>query len=664
MKNKLSIIQEENSDCGIAALASIIKYYHGYIPLEVLRINTNTSENGTSAYDIIKYANKIGFYAYGEKVEELNIKKLPVIAHLKLDNGYYHFVVIYNITKDYLVIMDPSEGFKKIKKDIFLKQFTNVIINFNNISVLPIYNNNRFIKKELIKYIRDNNKKILLLLLLNIIILLLSTILNVEIKILELKKSYIYFLLIIIIVNELTQYLKSIIAMNYNIEFNNRIISYFINHIFKLPSSYLKLKQKGEISTRFNELNELSNNIINFIIEIFFLIVTILLLLMLILYINKTLSIYALLITIIYLLINYKVYRSLYYIIKHYINMEENYNSNIIDYINKIITIKHLHSYDFFINNVKSNLFNRNKIFKQIEKKLFIITLINNIFFNTIQLLIIYYLLTNRLNLSNSLLILLLINYYINLIKRLTDFFPKIIMYKNIINKNNEFLSYESEEKEQLYLDNLNIDINKLTYIINNNKILNNINFIIKENSKIFISGPTGVGKSTFLKILNNEITNYCGSILFNKTNIKDYNISKIVSFTSQEEDLLNDTIRNNLLLGKNIDTNYLNDIIKITRIDRIINTIGMDNVLVNSNSLSGGEKNRLILARSLIHSKKIIILDEVLKEVNYDLEVSIIKDVLAYFKDRIIIYVSHKDLGYLFDDVLTFRKETNNGIK
>ena len=166
MNKKLEVIQEENSDCGISCLASIVKYYGGYIPLEVLRINTNTDNNGTSAYNIINYANKIGFYAYGEKIDNINNLKLPVIAHLKLENGYYHFVVIYKIEKKYFLIMDPSVGFKKMNKNDFQKIFTNIIINFNNISVLPIYNDNKFIRNEFIKYVRDNKKSITYILLL------------------------------------------------------------------------------------------------------------------------------------------------------------------------------------------------------------------------------------------------------------------------------------------------------------------------------------------------------------------------------------------------------------------------------------------------------------------------------------------------------------------
>ena len=85
---------------------------------------------------------------------------------------------------------------------------------------------------------------------------------------------------------------------------------------------------------------------------------------------------------------------------------------------------------------------------------------------------------------------------------------------------------------------------------------------------------------------------------------------------------------------------------------------VGLNSYIINNNSLSGGEKNRVILARILLNSKIIIILDEILKETDYDLEVDIVKSILNYYKDRIIIYVSHKDLEFLFSKVLTFRKE------
>ena len=100
MKKIHETIQEETSDCGICCLSTIIKYYDGYVPLETLRINTNTDISGCTAYELINYSKKIGFNSYGKKIEKINkdmIINAPIIAHLKLQNNFYHFVVIYKI---------------------------------------------------------------------------------------------------------------------------------------------------------------------------------------------------------------------------------------------------------------------------------------------------------------------------------------------------------------------------------------------------------------------------------------------------------------------------------------------------------------------------------------------------------------------------------------
>ena len=91
MKKIYETIQEETSDCGICCLSTIIKYYGGYIPLETLRINTNTDISGCNAYELINCSKKIGFNSYGKKIEKINkdtLIKYPIIAHLKLPNNY------------------------------------------------------------------------------------------------------------------------------------------------------------------------------------------------------------------------------------------------------------------------------------------------------------------------------------------------------------------------------------------------------------------------------------------------------------------------------------------------------------------------------------------------------------------------------------------------
>jgi len=660
MKNNLEIIQEEISDCGICSLASIIRYYKGNVPLETLRYETKTNSEGVNAYELINVSKKYGFNSYGEKVEDIKNKRTPFIAHLKLDNGLYHFIVVYKIRKNNLLIMDPKIGLKRISLDEFNREFTGVILNFIPKGKIPKYKENKFIIKKILNDIKESKIFNFIILIISFIILILTTIINLEIELLKNNKNIIYLFFGIIIINEILILIKNNILINKSIKFNNSIIKDFIIHIFKLPSNYLKLKQNGEIVTRFNELNDLSNNIFNIILEFIFNVLLSIILCILIYIKSSNIILLIFIFTILFFIFNIKIYKKLINEIKYSLSLESDYNSNIIDYISNITTIKNLNIYDYFINNIDKNLSNKNNVNKIINKKIYRVNFFNNIMINIINLIIIYYIIFYKTNLTSSLLIYILFNYYINIIKNIIDFYPSFLLFKSIIKKNSNFLSFQNFSNFLKLKKFKDININNLNYSINGKKILCNINFKIKNKDKVFIRGPSGIGKSTLMKILKKEIDNYNGEIYFDNHNIREYEVSRLITYVEQDESLFNDTILNNILLGKSISKEELEKVLKICRIDKIniVKEIGLDAMIINNTSISGGEKNRIIFARSLIHSKNIIILDEILKETDYKLEINIIKDIIEYYKDKTIIYISHKDVSFLFNKVLTLGKE------
>ena len=112
--------QRENKDCGVACLSMIIKYYNGCISEDTLYDMTNTDKKGTSAYNLIKTANSIGFKSEGIRcdIEKTKDVKCPFIAHVLLDGKYGHYVVVYEINwkKKEMYIGDPAR--KKLKMSI------------------------------------------------------------------------------------------------------------------------------------------------------------------------------------------------------------------------------------------------------------------------------------------------------------------------------------------------------------------------------------------------------------------------------------------------------------------------------------------------------------------------------------------------------------------
>lgn len=119
-KMRYKIVKQRSiKDCGPCSLASIIMYYKGYISVNTLSLMMNTTKDGTTALDIVDTAKKLGFDAKGVKVNNIFNVKLPCICHFNI-NGYYHFVVLYEIDKKGdLIIGDPATGIVKYNLDKF-----------------------------------------------------------------------------------------------------------------------------------------------------------------------------------------------------------------------------------------------------------------------------------------------------------------------------------------------------------------------------------------------------------------------------------------------------------------------------------------------------------------------------------------------------------------
>ena len=92
--NKYIVKQEDETDCGSCCLLSIIKYYNGYVPLEIIKEDTITNNNGTTFFNLKEAAIKYGFEVKGEKQTNLNTLICPYIVQLNMNN-INHFVVVY-----------------------------------------------------------------------------------------------------------------------------------------------------------------------------------------------------------------------------------------------------------------------------------------------------------------------------------------------------------------------------------------------------------------------------------------------------------------------------------------------------------------------------------------------------------------------------------------
>ena len=678
MKKNYIVIQDGIKECGSACLLSIIRYYGGNISLEHLLELTNTTKEGTNFYDMTKAAYEIGLIAKGYKIENIsNLFKLenPFISQIVINN-YQHFVVVYKIKNNKLTIMDPAKGMVKISIEEFSKIWTGYILTIEPYKKLPEYHENNYLN-NIIKYVIKNNKKMIL----NIIyITLITTIFTciysyhfkviIDNYLLTDKLSILVIIIIFIIVlliKLITEFLRNNLLLYLNQKIDLSIITTTINKIISLPYSYYKNKTTGETISRINDLLYIKNVVSKTITTIFLDIVLSLIVLIVLFTINKTMTIILFIIIIIYFLV-FLAYKNTIKEVTNSIQEDSaKVNSLLVESISSYETIKGLNLENKFKNKIN------NQYLKSINNNLELTRIINNedLIKDLIEgitiLFIIYigitYTMDKSLTIGSLITYNSLLYYFVNPIRNSLEFYKELYYTKNSIKRINNILNYKYEKLDKE--SNLNIEgdihIENLEFSYNQkNKILNNINIDIPKGNKVLILGSSGSGKSTLLKILYRYYEIGRNNIFINNYDLLDYEIADIrkkVTYISQNEFLYTDTIKNNIILERNITEKEFINICRLTCVDEIVK----DNVLSynfmleeNGVNISGGQRQRIILARSLLKKSSIILIDEGLNEIDINLERKILKNIFEYYKDKIIIIVSHRlENMDLYDEII-----------
>lgn len=655
--------QEGYKDCGCACLQMILKYYKGNLSLERLRELSKTSKNGTTAYNIIKCANEIGFSSYGVKgeIENLNEVVLPCIAHVIIDNLYKHYIVIYNVNYDkkFLLIADPDKGIKKISFDDFNKIWTGVLIILFPIRSLPI-TKNISIFNFLFHKIFIYKKNIMFIFWLSLFVIIIKLVSSFYFKFLiegiELSKGYLKSIFIIFCSLELTKliinYLRNriLIILNCKIDFSLTLDAF--KQIILLPYHYYHNRTTGEVISKINDLGNVRDVISKIIVSLFIDIPLLVISIIFLVNINLKLFIIALGIFVFYILLSL-IYN---HIFKTYINKikekQEIVNSYMYESISGFETVKGIHVEDKIINrfNYKYTLL-LNDIFRlqnHVNNQGFIKDLINdvgNIFILFFGCLLVF---DGKIDFGYLLTFSSMMAYFLEPIRNLIDLDVDIKDSREAINR---ILSlYEScEEKGIVEFKNGGIRFNNLNYSYDDvNYILKNVSFSINKGEKIMIYGSSGSGKSTLLKLLMRYYEIDRGMIYIGDNDINDINLSDLrqnITYISQNEVLFNGTILDNLKYYNECDNDDVINMTKLVEFNEILdNKLGL-NLLVEENgfNFSGGQRQRIVLARSMLKNSDIILIDEGLNQIDVSLERKILTNIFNKYQDKTIIIISHR---------------------
>ena len=651
--NRYVIRQEEEKDCGASCLASIVKYYNGYVPLEIIRNDTLTDNNGTNFYNIKMAAIKYGFDVMGYNNEQIIP---PYIVQIKI-NDCYHFMVIYKITDKYLIVMDPGKGIIKYSKEDFNKMFTGYMLKLIPNGKIVKYDKKNGYLSFLKKLVKNNIKNIIVCFILTIIIIILNLSETYLIKEVLIYKVFIKELLIILLIKLSVNWFKNNILIKINKKINIELVNNYISKYFKLSYKYLYLKSSGDIINRIKDLNKIKNYLVNELVNFSLNLLMMLIVTIILFIINYKLTIVVILIYIMTFIVCKCINKEILKKYNELIYLDNLYMDRVSEYVSKILTINSLNINSFFINklNDKSKLVaNLNFRVDKLNNYLNIFLEFIGIFVMIIILGMLY-----RSNLDNIIVYILYYNYFKECVYYFINFNVSYSYLKLVIDRINGVYYLKNYDKSKgLEFKNDDIIINDLSYSYGLNKVFDKINYKIKVGSKVLIKGNNGSGKSTLINILTKNIDDYNGkvSIGYDIRDISYNSYLEHISYINQDSGLFEDSIINNIVLNNEIDNNKLDEIIKILNLDEVIKNKerGM-NTLIKDN-FSGGEKQKIIIARCLYKCSDIMVFDEAFSEISSNDRINIINKINDVYRDKTIIYVNHFNDYIKYDQILEIK--------
>lgn len=673
-------MQDGVKDCGICSLLTIVRYYNGNYSKEYLRTITNTTKDGVTAFALLEAAKNIGFDAVGVTGDALDIakKNLPCIAHVVIQNKYKHFLVIYKIDKKNKVIMlaDPSQGLVKMNVSDFEKMSTKVFLFLKPNKKIPYVKNESKVKNIIYNFLSENKMSLFIILILsflyNIISIMTSfnfqLIMNYALKYGSKYNLYIIFIsmLILYILKELLIYIRNLVVNFISLKLDYSLITSVYSHILSLPYSYYRNRPVGEVIMRINDLSELKDSvsqlIVTFLLDIFLIIITLIFLYM----INFKLTLIVIFVLILYFLVTFIYNKFLFKMIRLNKKDSSAVNTFMVESIEGVMSIRGSNTFLQFKDKF-SSLYN-NFIISSYNffKKYNTLNFLNNFLISILIVVIItmgsIFVIDGNMDSSSIITYYSVLCFFLEPVKNVANFDVVVKKSRISIERIEELLMVE---EEKILLDNQkitgklkNILFKDVTFSYDfKNNVVNKLNLKIDEGEKVVIYGKSGSGKSTVAKILTRYLDVERGKVFINGYDINDYNLWSIregITYVSQNEFLLTDTIYNNINMKGTRDAEYIFDVCKMIGVDKIVKfKNGGYNMILeeNGSNISGGERERILLARAFVRDSDVYILDESFSEIDSLGEREILGKIFSKYKDKTIIVISHRmDNNDLYD--------------
>ena len=545
--------QIDARDCGVAALASIAKFYGSDFSLAHLRELAKTNKEGTTALGIVKAADEMGFETRPVQADktlfDMSDVPYPFIVHVNKEGKLQHYYVVYQTKKDYLVIGDPDPSVKitKMSKERFFSEWTGVAIF---LAPKPSYQPHKDKKNDLLSFLPliFKQKSLIAYIVLSS---LLVTIINIggsyylqgilDEYIPNQMKSTLGIISVGLVITYILQqvmgfsrdYLLTVLSQRLSID----VILSYIRHIFELPMSFFATRRTGEIISRFTDANSIIDALASTILSLFLDVSILILVGGVLLAQNPNLFLLSLISIPIYMFIIFSFMKPFEKMNHDVMQSNSMVSSAIIEDINGIETIKSLTSEENRYQNIDSEFVDYLEKSFKLSKYSILQTSLKQGTKLVLNILILWFgaqlVMSSKISIGQLITFNTLLSYFTTPMENIINLQTKLQSAKVANNRLNEVYLVESEfqaPENPVHSHFLmgDIEFDDLSYKYGFGRdTLTDINLTIKQGDKVSLVGVSGSGKTTLAKMIVNFFEPYKGHISINHQDIK--NIDKKV---------------------------------------------------------------------------------------------------------------------------------------
>lgn len=670
------IKQHDTTDCAAACLAMVCLHYKKETTITKLRDMMGTDLKGTNLLGLSKCADGLGFASQAVRVDKegfLSKYTLPAIANVLTKEGLSHFVVVFKVTDKYVVIGDPAKDLIRMETDEFYKTFTGAMLILKpNMEFATGKIKGKKIFDRYISLLLPQKKLFaygILASLLMTVLGIVSSIFNNMIydEILPYRqenvlKMVLFVFLGVSIVQITVGFIRQWMMMHLSIRIDIPLMLGYFEHIYKLPMKFFATRKTGDITTRFSDaftIKDVFTNIaLTLIMDIGMAIVT-----GVILYrMNPTLFAIIVFMTIISILLVFIFKQPYKKINEEQMQQASVLNSQIIEGLRAVETIKGNANEDTELESIEREYIKSLRIGYKEGMLSNVQGTISSLISGVGNMILTYagimQVMEGNITLGSMMAFMTLSGYFMDPVGRLVSLQLSIQEANISMKRISEILDYEREqddENAECYqeLENArgDIEIKNVTFRYGNRKpVLKDISFTIPKGKKVALVGASGSGKSTMAKVLLKYYEPENGEITIDGVDINEYSndsLRRAISYVPQNIELFSKSIYDNIRVSKmNASLDDVKEAAKLAGAHDFIKKLPMQYYTYleeAGNGLSGGEKQRIALARAFLKKNEFYILDESTSNLDFATENIIFDMIYNKFRGKSMLIIAHR---------------------